>query len=84
MITPRNLTATYLERQLEGAVTKLLLVETSFIIPILISAGDNIYVAWTTNKTGHDEVMFRMSTDAGKTFSDKIQLSDSQTRTLLM
>src|SRR6476659_2761964 len=40
-------------------------------------AGDNIYVAWTTNKTGHDEVMFRMSTDAGKTFSDKIQLSDS-------
>ena len=40
-------------------------------------AGDNIYVTWTTNKTGHDEVMFRVSTDAGKTFGDKIQLSDS-------
>ena len=40
-------------------------------------AGDNIYVAWTTNKTGHDEVMFRISTDAGKTFGDKIKLSDS-------
>ena len=40
-------------------------------------AGDNIYVAWTTNKTGHDEVMFRVSTDAGKTFGDKIKLSDS-------
>lgn len=41
-------------------------------------AGDNIYVTWTTNKTGHDEVMFRVSTDAGKTFGDKIQLSDSR------
>lgn len=41
-------------------------------------AGDNIYVAWTVNKTGHDEVMFRMSPDAGKTFGDKIQLSDSK------
>ena len=41
-------------------------------------AGDNIYVVWTTNKTGHDEVMFRVSTDAGKTFGDKIQLSDSK------
>src|SRR6476620_8428771 len=39
---------------------------------------DNIYVTWTTNKTGHDEVMFRVSTDAGKTFGDKIQLSDSR------
>jgi hypothetical protein len=44
--------------------------------PVDIS-GNNIYVAWTTNKTGHDEVMFRVSTDAGKTFSDKIKLSDS-------
>ena len=44
--------------------------------PVEIS-GDNIYVAWTTNKTGHDEVMFRVSTDAGKTFGDKLKLSDS-------
>jgi hypothetical protein len=27
--------------------------------------GDNIYVAWWTNKTGNDEVLFRASTDAG-------------------
>ena len=40
-------------------------------------AGDNFYVVWTTNKTGHDEVMFRVSTDAGKTFGNKIKLSDS-------
>jgi hypothetical protein len=44
--------------------------------PVDIS-GDNIYVAWTTNKTGHDEVMFRTSAAAGKTFDDKIKLSDS-------
>lgn len=36
--------------------------------------GDNIYVAWWSNKTGNDEVMFRASTDAGKTFGDKINL----------
>lgn len=45
--------------------------------PVDVS-GDNIYVVWTTNKTGHDEVMFRVSSDAGKTFGDKIQLSDSK------
>jgi hypothetical protein len=39
--------------------------------------GDNIYVAWWTNKTGNNEVMFRASTDAGKTFGDKINLSNS-------
>jgi hypothetical protein len=39
--------------------------------------GDNIYVAWWTNKTGNDEVMFRAFTDAGKTFGDKINLSNS-------
>jgi len=44
--------------------------------PVEVS-GDNVYVAWWTNKTGNDEVMFRVSTDAGKTFSDKINLSNS-------
>ena len=39
--------------------------------------GDNVYVAWWTNKTGNDEVMFRASTDAGKTFGDKINLSNT-------
>jgi hypothetical protein len=39
--------------------------------------GDNIYVAWWTNKTGNDEVMFRVSTDGGKTFGDKINLSNT-------
>ena len=40
--------------------------------PIAIS-GDNAYVAWWTNKTGNDEVMFRASGDNGQTFGDKIK-----------
>jgi hypothetical protein len=44
--------------------------------PIAIS-GDNIYIAWWANKTGNDEVLFRASTDRGKTFGDKINLSNS-------
>jgi hypothetical protein len=43
----------------------------------IATSGDNIYVAWWTNKTGNDEVMFRASTDGGKTFGDKINLSNS-------
>ena len=43
----------------------------------LASTGDNVYVAWWTNKTGKDEVMFRASTDGGKTFGDKINLSNT-------
>jgi len=39
--------------------------------------GDNIYVAWWTNKTGNDEVLFRASTDKGQTFGDKINLSNT-------
>jgi hypothetical protein len=46
------------------------------LVPIAIS-GDNIYVAWSTNKTGNYEVMFRASTDGGTTFTDKIDLSNS-------
>jgi hypothetical protein len=46
------------------------------LVPIAIS-GDNIYVAWSTNKTGNYEVMFRASTDGGTTFTDKIDLSNN-------
>jgi hypothetical protein len=47
--------------------------------PVVIS-GKNMYVVWfsdkgTPNKNG--EVLFRVSTDNGKTFSDKINLSNS-------
>jgi hypothetical protein len=49
------------------------------IAPIAIS-GDNIYVVWwtdmgTTNNNG--ELMFRASNDGGRTFGDKVNLSNS-------
>jgi hypothetical protein len=40
-------------------------------------SGDNVYVTWWSNKTGNWEVLFRASTDGGKTFSDKINLSNT-------
>jgi hypothetical protein len=36
-----------------------------------------VYVAWWTNTTGNDEVMFRASTDVGETFGDSINLSNT-------
>jgi len=45
--------------------------------PIAVSGDNNVYVVWPSNKTGNDEVMFRASTDGGKTFGDKINLSNS-------
>jgi hypothetical protein len=41
------------------------------------SSGDHAYVTWWSNKTGNDEVMFKASTDGGKTFGDKMNLSNS-------
>ena len=45
--------------------------------PIATSGDKNVYVNWWSNKTGNDEVMFKVSTDAGKTFGSKINLSNS-------
>ena len=45
--------------------------------PIATSGDNNVYVAWWSNKTGNDEVMFKASTDGGKTFSDKMNLSNT-------
>ena len=38
---------------------------------------NDVYVAWWTNKTGNEEVMYRVSSDAGKTFTDMINLSNT-------
>jgi hypothetical protein len=43
----------------------------------IATSGDNVYITWWTNKTGSDEVMFKASTDNGKTFGDKLNLSNS-------
>jgi hypothetical protein len=40
---------------------------------------DNIYVTWWSNNTanGNNEVLFRVSSDGGASFSDKINLSNT-------
>src|SRR5919202_1816094 len=43
----------------------------------MATSGNNVYVTWWSNKTGNDEVMFKASTDDGKTFSNKMNLSNS-------
>ena len=45
--------------------------------PIATSGDNNVYVTWWTNKTGNDEVMFKASANSGKTFGDKMNLSNS-------
>jgi hypothetical protein len=45
--------------------------------PIATSGDNNVYITWWSNKTGNDEVMFKASTDGGKTFGDKINLSNT-------
>jgi hypothetical protein len=47
--------------------------------PIATSGNNNVYIAWWSNKTGNDEVMFKASADGGKTFSDKMNLSNTPT-----
>ena len=42
-----------------------------------VTSGENVYMVWAGNKTGHPEVMFRASADGGQTFNDKINLSNS-------
>jgi hypothetical protein len=44
---------------------------------VSVTAGDNVYIVWGSNKTRHPEVMFRASTDGGQTFNDKLNLSNS-------
>lgn len=45
-----------------------------------VITGDNVYVVWFTDKgmpNSNGEVIFRASTDGGKTFGDKINLSNT-------
>ena len=46
--------------------------------PIATSGDKNVYVTWWTNKSGDWEVFFKASTDGGKTFGPKINLSNSK------
>jgi hypothetical protein len=46
-------------------------------VPIATS-GNNVYVTWWSNKSGDWEVFFKASSDSGKTFGPKIDLSNSK------
>jgi hypothetical protein len=48
-------------------------------VPIATS-GDNVYLVWQDNKTGNWEIFFKASSDGGKTFGSKINLSNDTTR----
>jgi hypothetical protein len=43
--------------------------------PVAIS-GNYVYIAWPSNKTGK-EIIFKASTDGGKTFGNKMNQSNS-------
>jgi hypothetical protein len=44
----------------------------------IATSGSNVYVTWSSNKTANNyEVMFKASADGGKTFGNKMNLSNS-------
>lgn len=45
---------------------------------VIATSGENVYVVWGTNVTDNTtDVMFRMSSDGGQSYSDKINLSNT-------
>ena len=51
------------------------------IAPVLLapmaSSGNDVYIVWPSNATGHLEISFRASSDNGQTFADKVNLSST-------
>lgn len=51
------------------------------IAPVLLApmatSGNNVYVVWPSNQTGILEIVFRASSDNGRTFTDKVNLSNT-------
>lgn len=50
---------------------------TPLLLVPIASSGNNVYVVWSGNDTGHLEITFRVSTDNGQTFEDKVNLSNT-------
>jgi hypothetical protein len=48
-----------------------------FVDAPVAAIGEKVYVTWATNKSGNWEVMLRASNDSGRTFGEKINLSNS-------
>jgi hypothetical protein len=65
-----------------GAIPEIVSDVTSGeIAPVLLApmatSGNNVYVVWPSNQTGHLEIVFRASSDNGQTFTDKVNLSNT-------
>jgi hypothetical protein len=45
----------------------------------IATSGNSVYVAWPSNKTGNYEIMFRASSDNGKTFGALLKLAANGT-----
>src|SRR6476469_2398235 len=77
MITIGTATVTTFPSQLSYGSHVPVIIERK--APAVIS-GENVYITWWTNNTENknDEVMFRSSADGGKTFGDKINLSNTK------
>ena len=50
---------------------------TPLLLAPIVTSGNNVYIAWPSNRTGHFEILFRASSDNGQTFTDKINLSNT-------
>jgi hypothetical protein len=62
---------------LVGTEKPHIIAPSSLISAPVATSGNYVYVAWPSNKTGNLEIMFRASSDNGKTFGPKINLSNS-------
>jgi hypothetical protein len=50
---------------------------TPLLLVPIASSGNNVYLVWSGNDTGHLEITFRASSDNGQTFTDKVNLSNT-------
>jgi hypothetical protein len=50
---------------------------TPILLAPIATSGNNVYLSWTGNETGHPEILFRASSDNAQTFRDKINLSNT-------
>jgi hypothetical protein len=61
---------TFLGMGVIGAMSEKHYSDCNRLVPMALS-GNNLYMAWPNNDTGHWNVFFAKSTDAGKTLSDE-------------
>ena len=48
--------------------------------PKIVASGENVYIVWEDDQgvSGNSDIFFKKSSDSGKTFTDKIDLSNDQ------